>query len=1745
MGLSSKHTANVRRARSGTSRESGFALIVVLLVLLALLVLATPLLLSARGADQASSRLADRTDARIALDTASRHARAVLADTYGSIDADRTPFFDGLDEVRVDNTFPSDFLDARDTGGAMWSVDSTDVAGLIDLDSASPQVLANMMGLTSRLGVVLEAGAKEIPFAPNPNFEPQGFLWIEGELVLVKKVEDSVAVDFTRGVFGPNDGGEWRGGPTPAVSHGIGAPVLDQRALAPALWRCMSATEEPRTWDSIERLPECADFALAAAMDPAGAGVMRDTLLRPLRDLGTAHGGVRAGPRWQRAARLTSEIEGGLDGKLRVDTIRWLNSGSTVRVRDGESSELALVQSVSATGEVVLDRVLRNTYSAYDSVVDVLVRRPVNLNTAPREVLVALFLNLQVARQNSRVTSGEADDLADLVVESRPFTGFQDFLERVVLPAAGIAALPGDAPVVPDRLRSGEAFLDKMDAVAVFANGLNANDGSLAWSTMPYSFTTRDVYALELRAAMNAESGVMRYAVVRDEVSVIAPQRELIQLWARQEDFDEELRLGLDAPWWLTGPEATSQWDGGAVPPSRLWPMLGTFEGRTYLPGVSDDSPYATRDTPPTPERTFPSRDETTWAALMPMRLAETDRLKGRVEHFDHETRDVEGRYLPDEVITKRADDDMVRWNDTDAPFLRSSALSMWIRPRDVSAGRYLDVGGTLPDRDRVTLEIDGADLVLRVLDGFGDHRDTTFTERGELRYSLSESPGLPIDIWSHVEVAVHGNRPSQMHMLVNGLAHGVRTPGLSRLSGTLSQGAGIVPVESTDGFPEHCVVRIGNELIEVTVAGGSMSAQRTETGPNAGFGGRLAREIVVHNTEDGGSPPLNLATLSTDHAAGTPVEVFGYSLPLSTDVPTGEARLTRDIGKFRVSRLVGVSGGSPALGDSIQIGLFGFEAGMGMAGANSSVNGLILKCADDGFVPDPATPPEEFMTAFNQDGGYAAIVQIGWSFGNGEILDAAGSPLGGIEVIRYSGWAGNTLTIADRGVGQALLPNLGELNQGQTRLIGGQRSFISKWRPGMTPVDDPIPIEEKMEWAAYVIPISFPVPGASDVRGFLTAKKGDSKFAQVTHVSDAELTEWVRYDHFDTAGGHLVRDDPDALITGLYNVLTRSLPLDAGNPPPPPDDDDLLGDVLRDLLGDAVHEFVAFEPNALEPALEPTLEPTLPEPPPAATAQTYAPTQWDPRLGENENVAADFPITRSVETWFQFRAVFGTWSHTHPTGTLVHPVFEVQERGDTGGVPGRLDAVFLVGSDPTHPGWPLVVHRAHRPAPEHATRSWRLQGGTGMKPIPVVPRDEYVEYDAYLRNRTYVAFQTRSPENVLAGSAVPNAADAVIESRLIARLVCFPSGERPRSVTNVQIGGGADGAVVPSALIDEVAFGNARFGEAASLDAEAMSGASLILDADVDESASVLQVRPRAVQIARGTVGSQTSFLSTLPADGGLLRIGDEILVYSSYDADTGVMQLASSGRGVLGTKAGPHEMFDPVLFLEQRVASTLTAGVGAGDSSLAIASTELFPPQGLVLVGSELIYYTRMRGSALEMPRASTTPGAMDQRGEGLFRGRFGTQPAGHGAGDAVILFPIRYPDLWSRKSDAPELAYFGFANDQPAAFWNSVYFKKQDSDSARIGVLVRSDASVPWDADPDKDPRITLLWQGDVEGRAVPIGRQSDRLDARAFVEYTTGAFDLTSGAAHGWRQTPRLSTFGVFYTAPNITLRSVER
>ena len=141
--------------------REGFALMAVLLVVLSLLVLCAPFLLAARNADRASAHLADRAEARLLLDSAARHARGQLGASHAGL-PDLSPYADSLEELSVDNVFAEGFLKANDATGAMWDLDVRDVAGLIDLNSAPPQLLASAMGLITRTSDVVAGDASSL-----------------------------------------------------------------------------------------------------------------------------------------------------------------------------------------------------------------------------------------------------------------------------------------------------------------------------------------------------------------------------------------------------------------------------------------------------------------------------------------------------------------------------------------------------------------------------------------------------------------------------------------------------------------------------------------------------------------------------------------------------------------------------------------------------------------------------------------------------------------------------------------------------------------------------------------------------------------------------------------------------------------------------------------------------------------------------------------------------------------------------------------------------------------------------------------------------------------------------------------------------------------------------------------------------------------------------------------------------------------------------------------------------------------------------------------------------------------------------------------------------------------------------------------------------------------------------------------------------------------------------------------------
>lgn len=1676
-------------------------MLAVLLVLMALLFILAPFLATVNNAERTAARRSNETAANLALDNAARLGKARLAASHRAWDA--TPYSDSAEELAVRNDLDPTFADMN---GARWDLDVEDLSGRIDLDSAPPAMIANLLGTTTRLTEFLTEEDTTLHVASTNGFPDEGVIWVAGELVRYAKLTPTTFEELTRGLGAEEDDGEVLPGPLPPVDAAAGTAVLDQRALALAQWRIAGVGEgdevggrrDPRQFGSPDRLAQVGDFVL---LGDWGADVVA-----PLLDLGTVHGAWGAGPQWLTASRIQHAILGGETMTLDVAEPRWFGPGTTIRIHGTGVSEFAIVRAVSPrNGRLYLDRPLINDHNAFEAVAEPMARRPVNVNTASADVLEALFANVRLSGRNSRITQAEAKQIAEVILESRPFDGFQDFVERLIYPAAGMQPLPADAPVVPEVFADGGTFLSREDALAVYRNALMPNDIALEVSTMPLCFTSRDVYRFELRASVTAESGVERLERVREEVHAVVPQDELLELFVSQEDFDEELRLSRQAAGWNTGPFPTTRFDNflKADPAPRFRAHLGSQA--SIAEPAAEDVPFPGQ---------FAEREAEGYVQLLPSRISDAGIYAGHTLHFDWEEESNQGRNVAERPLEFNTTNPRLGWtNPNTTGMLRPLHFSAWVRPR-TAGGYLLDVVGNSQEADRVKLFVEGSDLVLQVLDGAGDHPDSLFEEIAEVRYPLDTAPGLPNDVWSHVLVDVRGNRPDQMLLMVD-QRPAPKTPGMTRLSQALASTSGTIAVESTDGFPDKCVLKIGRELIEAQVQGPqSFIAQHIEVGPDAGFGGRLARERFSAPGDQ--LPWVNEGLVkNTNYGVGTTVELYGYSAPLVAAASNGYGNLPSPLGPFAVARAAGAIGGDSSDGDEIywQSTLFPnpIKLGTGLEGAGTGATGIRLEAADVG------RPINEVMRAFSPSGGYAVLVQLagGVRIGTESTeFTINGTNLYRQEVIHYSGWNNDELYIDKRGGA------CGELSRLTGTGLLEDRAFIFNWEPDFNEAGSGQALNTIASWQTFVVPISLPAMVATGTFGFPQPAPGRSEYAQFTRPDNAEFTEWVRYD--EVANGELVRDDPlamallaTALSSGGGGGDVNPLPTGGGGTPPTPGSGSSGGG-----FGSPIFESKTWSP--------PTAS--------AALVGSY----WDHEIGDEENT--QWPLSRAIATQFQFRGVMGTFSHDQPVGTLVLPVFRLLDTGFHGGLPGRNDKSFLMDADPASPGWPVTVHRAYRPR-QYQTTSWVNAPSSGATPFQVAPGPGAIEPDLEIATgNVFVAMQARLPIPIAPGFATPSPGTTVVDIRETARLTKFPSGERPRLVDTAWIGAENVGGSNADATVDEAAFLSSDFG--AVVGGDSTLGGGIVLTQPAAATASTLFISPNQLRMPSGMLPSSTPLLTQLPNDAGLLRIGDEIVCYSDLDPSSGEITIAPGGRGMLGTEQREHAAGVIVQFLEFFPVSQLAVGVGADDAELTLEDATDFAADGLVRIEEELIHHTRTQSSVLIMPRASETPGERDASGAGIYRARFGTDANAHPQGVPVVGHPFRYWDRFTLRSDAPELHYFGFNSSEPNAYWKTAFWNaKYDRGGPWIGMLVRTDPSIPWDADPVETEGLYLIDGGRMEAGGNPLGFQSDRIEARLFQSFRRGAYDVLDGLNHGWKLGPEVSAVGFEFLAPGAVLERV--
>lgn len=1742
----------------------GFALLAVLLVLLALFVLAVPFLWSAGEADRAAVRASDRSFLKLSLDDAARYARSRLWESQATFD--RTRDFDSLEEIDVKPDLDPEFYSGGGGDHLPWDHQVLDLAAKIDWNSASAHLVANAIGQAGYLLKPLGAEDESLELAGAAGFPELGFVFCDREILRVEREPGTNVVRILERGVGSEEGDC---GPSLAEPHSAGAPVLGMDAVAFCLWRASRGEDEIRAFDTGSLRGELAAFLPSGISstepdadggeEPVGPAPL-EALLESLNARGTLWGGVGAGPRWQRPVRIEQALLGGNSCVLSLGEWRWFAAGSTVLIEGGGNREFGFV--VEATqGRVRLLNAVVNDYGQAEAQISVLSRRPINANTAELPTLVALFENLKLRGRNERVTRSEAEQFAQACLDARPFTGFEDWLDRVLLPAGGLEPEREEGDTRTGSTSNGgarfgeagsDAYLEREDVIALYANAHGSGDAALEFATAPLAFSSRDVYELDLRAVRRSPNGLERASGRIEQVEVVMPPTELLALWERQVDFEENQRLFGRMPGWLSGPESVfvPDLDGGAASPPRRRAHLRISENVAVGEALNVFSQ-------------FPALTELGYFQPAPRRLDEAGQRAGRAIHFDRSQTSLEGENLGQATLALEPTDARLGWLGAEG-LARPMALSMWTRMAAGAEGTLVDAGSAIAG-DRLHVRATGGQLEVRVHDGPGDHPETAFEEVGQASFPLDGAGGGPApDQWFNLSLDVRGNRPDQIGVRVDGFAHTgagaamrVERRGLTHLTSGLANGETQIAVESTEGFPERCVLRIGDELIEAVRGANSFDATPILTGEAAGFGGRLARE---HHTEGG---TFNQGLIkNSDYPAGTPVALYGYSLALQSPLPGSGSSLQSDLGPYAVARVTGVNGsdGSPILlqgqeGDE-------FLLGRGFDPAETSVQTLEVQHADVGSGGSPA----QALEAFSSSGGYALLVQRFVTFtvppsagvNAQEVTEpqtVRGTRLFGLSVVRYTGKSSQAIEIAEVAVGPGELPNLsGAYPAGAQVALGA----IDEAKAFIIEFDDSVNFGAGGPGSGsglFLVPISIPVPGNDEsflVPEFDDQGSGFSEFAQITRVDQAELTEWVRYDF--VSGQFLVRDHQRARIAaygaltggGLRRVTLQPGPgqgapgggtpgggIPGGGPPSggsaaalgPPEPTPPPG------------EFLSATPNpsgASAPALN------------SSAANSRGQTQlgfWNPNLGLG--LEPVWPISQAVSDALHHRGVFGTASHSHPEGTAVLPVIrcdlpqaEVRGVRPDRGWPGRFDPVFAVEGVSSDPGFPAVVQRAYRPI-DRQVDGW-VPGADGTPALVeepgIVSEDQN---DLILGNAFYVAFTEQVGVPLGAGSSGDPR-----EARNHARLSKFPSGELPRELTQVLVGASAEGGGgLLNATVDELFFGSAEFGGPA-LGSTGGLGAAMVLAEDFAMGEESLSVIPDLLRTAQevAALSPANSFLTQLPDDAGLLRIGEELVLYSGVDTSTGRFEVAPLGRGAFASESRPHAAGESVWFLFDVEVSQLISGATATDNELMLEDPSGFAQDGTVLIEDELLHHTYRIGSSLGMPRTSTEPGLGDYEGAGMLRGRFGSTPAAHAQGAIVVRFPVRYPDLFTPLADAPELAYGECVLATAGSFVDRVFFEFQPAPSGlcELVCLVRSDPELPWDSMPNDVPGLRRVTLANPASGGLAIEQQTDQVELRFFARYLPGAFDARFGLAHGWKEIPRVDRAGVSYFAPGRVL-----
>jgi len=1712
--------ANTKRAAT----EQGMALLAVLFALTLLMLLSVPFAISMSVGADAAMRDVEQTS----TEQASASVREVLLSdvmlTHPAID--ETPDYDGLDEYPRGVDLPDAFSGLTDQGRVLLGGEVADLQRYASLDTASPLLLANVIGTATRLAAELEQDATTMTVDDASNLPDQGYLWLANEVVSYEGVEGNTLTGLQRGLF------QEQGFADGTAGIALQALVLDYRCVLATIWPFFAPERDGKRvpYRSVGELLESSKSSL---------GSFTTAELDAFSRVFHVDAQSETAPTWGRPERVFNELQPGLTRTLMVKSAVHLSAGSTVRIRNVATgqTEYGLLMSASTQrpgrAQLQLPSVfqlgllmpVRRGFPAVDTVVEPLIPSPININTAPAEVLTAalthvrrsanLFINHDNGRRSTappNISPSEAESLALEITALRaygdgsnpvatgPFKGWQDLCERLFAP----------------RLQAAGDQLARNKWLDLYRCMRTGRDSVLEMGTSPFCFKSGPW--VTYRAAASRSRSIIAPGVVgrheRRGFAAVLPGFRIEHRWATQEKFEDAFLLDRRSPFWVTGPINLGHLQPGASgndPAARYFPHLVPVA----YPSLGLGAPrYAVNDeadsgiepaTSMSRRRRWPGSN----SQLAIDSFATNTHRRGR---------DVqkEGPYAMNNTgpmtvggtppaAGNRRHDQIAYPFSVNGGFMGRFATSFWVEPQSLENVILWDYNDDDPDRNRVSILGRDGNLVFEVIDEAGIDPNPSASPAGvertatQVNLPLAEL-ALPANTPVHISASAPTGRPADLSFLVDGMTRGkpnyrtYLTGSLPSFDPTL-QGNAIpygtdptanlgnerfidIQVESTEGFPQVGVLRIGLELFEYTSINGNTFVAKFKDslgGRGKRMRGREFRPSIPVDangepTVDFDDPQFSGVNLDVfpEHPAGALVELYGYSALVSEDkaLMVGGTQLTGAIGAFAVGR------GFIDNPDSIVITpINGAPIPVGR-GIDQNWTGE-LQLADP--VPTGGDPPpqgsKEITDAFPTTGGYALLMQRRMSFEANQPGQASGTTteVGGIELIKYTSRQGHKLAGVQRA---QTLPGDDGLIPRDT-FDATARTFITEYNPSWTLNGGNGTWNDLPARILWVVPVSIAVNGAGQLWDPQTT--GVSEWVQLLPAGSDEDTEWVRYDSI-ADNQHLVRAN-----RGAWN------------------------NVYRELVRNTNRERVQVGP------LGPTA-PTDPIEPP--WGQVTASAGF---IGYTPQLESTFPQIHWARRRLGFRGDSFTGTSSHPQNNAkvlqCHRVNLLWGNyGAYTGRVGRHDRIALVQGS--------AASGTSRPAVEWHTVNWQAARWNA---------------DNLQNNRTPSELFGPWPfqliglrdevRNLYQG---PPQGTVIEDPRQYDRIVKFPSGELPAAFCpEPTIGGGANQEQPMQGIVDEV-------------EVIAHFTGDLVLDEIMDANAQQFEVNPFFTNNSAGAVWAGGNDLSAAyPQAGGLVQIDDEIMAYSARA--NGIFTIAQNARGLLNTEPRGHDRGARVKFLTHRPAAILAGGVGANESVLTVQDLAAFPISGTLKMGNELLHYTWSRNSAntFEMPNwyppnEDGTVETSTSAARGLYRGRYGTAPQGASSGEVVISWPFRYWDRYAEFSDDPELAYSQLTTNEAPVFFRDIRWREETTDpNVKVICRARTDSIVPWTADPGERVGLWEFSGSSTDVTAHRLNRQASRLELRFHTIYQPGCVDLQAFTAHGWKTSARVENVRVQY------------